>query len=73
MLTLYALIIMDSSFWIDAINLGWSIVYTVFPSLKIVLVIVANSVDPDEMPQYAAFYLGLHCLPKNTFRSHYCD
>ena len=25
-LTLYAL--MDSSFWFDAINLGWSIVYT---------------------------------------------
>ena len=51
---------MDSSFWFDAINLGWSIVYIegaqviikkkyiVFLSLKIVFVL-ANSVDPDEM------------------------
>ena len=23
-----------------------------------------NSADPDEMPLYAAFHLGLHCLPK---------
>ena len=28
------------------------------------LVILANSVDPDEMPPYVAFHLGLHCLPK---------
>ena len=40
-----------------------------FLSLKIVLV-SANSVDPDEMPQYAAFLLGLHCLPKYPFRVH---
>ena len=26
-----------------------------------------NSVDPDEMQQYAAFYLGLHCLQKCMF------
>ena len=38
-------------------------------SLKICF-IFANSVDPDEMPHYAAFHLGLHCLPKYTFRSH---
>ena len=25
---------------------------------------LANSVDPDEMPHYAAFHLGLHCLQK---------
>ena len=24
---------------------------------------LANSADPDEMPQDAAFYLGLHCFP----------
>ena len=24
--------------------------------------ILANSEDPDEMPHYAAFHLGLHCL-----------
>ena len=23
----------------------------------------ANSIDPDEMQQYAASHLGLHCLP----------
>ena len=40
-----------------------------FRSLKIVFVI-ANSEDPDEMVHYAAFHLGLHCLPKNAFRSH---
>ena len=26
--------------------------------------ILANSVDPDEMWCFAAFHLGLHCLPK---------
>ena len=31
-------------------------------SLDVVL-IFANSADPDEMQQYAAFPLGLHCLP----------
>ena len=35
-------------------------------SLKIVFVL-ANSVDPDEMLHYAAFHLGLHCLPKYHF------
>ena len=41
--------------------------YCVFLSLKVVL-ILANSVDPDEMQHYAAFHLGLHCLPKHPFR-----
>ena len=27
-----------------------------------------NSVDSDEMPHYAAFHLGLHCLLKYPFR-----
>ena len=35
--------------------------YDVFLSLKVVL-ILANSADPDEMQHYAAFLLGLHCL-----------
>ena len=26
--------------------------------------VLANSVDPDEMPHHAAFHQGLHCLPK---------
>ena len=37
-----------------------------FLSPKIVF-ILANSVDPDEMLQNAAFHLGLHCLPSNLF------
>ena len=38
----------------------------VFLSLKIA-VILANSVDPDEMPPYAGLHLSLHCLPKYLF------
>ena len=71
---------MDSSFWIDIINLEWFIVYikeskVIFPnkivllSLKIVFVL-ANIVDPDEMLHYTAFHLRLHCLPNDNFRSH---
>ena len=36
-------------------------------SLKIVL-ISANSADPNEMQQHAAFHQGLHCLQKNSFK-----
>ena len=28
---------------------------------------LCNSAVPDEMPHYAAFHLGLHCLPKYLF------
>ena len=35
--------------------------------------ILANSVDPDEKQQYAAFYLGLHYLPKYPFRVQYIN
>ena len=35
--------------------------YDVFLSLKVVL-ILANSADPDEMQHSAAFHHGLHCL-----------
>ena len=35
--------------------------YDVFLSLQVVL-ILANSADPDEMQHYAAFHLSLHCL-----------
>ena len=78
-LTLNAL--KDYSFWFDTINLGWSIAYkvgskvinpknkNVFLSMKMAFVL-ANSVDPDEMLQYAAFHLGLHCFSKYTFWSH---
>ena len=30
--------------------------------------VFTNSEDPDEMPHYAAFHLGLHCLPRYPFR-----
>ena len=40
--------------------------YDVFMSLKFVFML-ANSADPDEMPPYAAFHLGRHCLPKYLF------
>ena len=39
-----------------------------FLSLNIIFVKI-NSEDPDEMMYDAALYLGLHCLPKYTFRS----
>ena len=66
---------MDFPIHIDTISIGLPIVffnvpqvriflnYDIFLSLKIVL-ILANSVDTDEMQHYAAFHLGLHCLPK---------
>ena len=38
----------------------------VFLYPKIVF-IIANRADPDEMPPYAAFHLGLHYLPKYLF------
>ena len=28
---------------------------------------LGNSADPDEMPPYAAFHLGLHCFAKYLF------
>ena len=31
------------------------------------LFILANSAEHDEMSPYAAFHLGLHCLPKYIF------
>ena len=32
-----------------------------------VVLILANNADPDEMQHHAAFYLGLHYLPKYLF------
>ena len=46
-------------------------VIIIFLSLKIIFVL-ANSVDPDEMPHYASFHLFLHCLPKYAFRIIFC-
>ena len=66
---------MDFSFWCDTINMGPHVINSklklyFFLSVKIVFVLV-NSANPDEMPHYVAFHLGLHCLPQNAFRSHY--
>ena len=36
--------------------------YDVFLYLKVGLML-ANSADTDEVQHYAAFHLGLHCLP----------
>ena len=69
---------MEFSINLHTIKSGWSIVYIygshviiskniVFLSLKIGFVLV-NSADPYLMQHYAAFHLGLHCLPKYPFR-----
>ena len=69
---------MNSAYWLYTINLGWYSIYiaghkfllkkSAFLTLNIIFVQI-NSEDPDEMPYDAALYLGLHCLPKYTFRS----
>ena len=40
--------------------------YDVILPLQIVL-ILANNEEPDEMPSYAIFHLGLYCFPKYLF------
>ena len=39
-------------------------------SLKIDFVL-GNRADPDEMPLYVAFDLGLHCLPKYPLKGYW--
>ena len=34
---------------------------------RIIMKSLANSADPGEILHYAAFHLGLHCLPKYLF------
>ena len=48
---------MDFPIQMKTIRMGLPITYFSVPE-------VANSVGPDEMPHFAAFHLGLHCLPK---------
>ena len=71
-ITLYLL--MDSSFWFDAINLGWSIVYIEESQVTIsilfkteIVFVLANSVDHDEMLHNGAFHPSLLFLPKYPF------
>ena len=64
-------------------NLGWFILQHIkgsqvrisklryIQSMRIVH-ILANSAEPDEMLCYAAFHLGLHCLPAYLFRHFQC-
>ena len=32
------------------------------------MTVLANNVDPYEMPHCVPFHMGLHCLPKYSFR-----
>ena len=68
---------MDFPIQMEAIRIGLSMMYFkgsqvvipnyyVFPSVGIFLTFT-NSVDPDKMPHFAAFHLGLHCLSKYLF------
>ena len=71
---------MDLPIHIDTISMGLPIVYfkgaqVEFSKLRCTCFSVpegclnlANSADSDEMQQYAAFHLGLHCLPKYLYR-----
>ena len=62
---------MDFPIHIDSISIGLPIVYfrvhrqnflnQIFLPLNVILVL-ANCAVPDEMQQYAAFHLGLHCF-----------
>ena len=69
-LTLYAL--MDSSFWFDTINLECSTKYTEGLHLFYFQIKLYFSEDGFCLNNAALcdFHLGLHCLPKYTFRSH---
>ena len=54
---------------IDTIRLELSILSMYFKALsfkiyKKNILVLTNSADPDEMLLFAAFHLGLHCLPK---------
>ena len=53
----------------DTINLAWFTVYINIPTkIEFLSLKVTNRVDPNEMQHYAAFHLGLYCLPKYPFR-----
>ena len=62
----------------DTVKSGWSIVFIegsqviilkkCYISFSKIDFVLANSADPDEMLHYAAFHLGLHCLPKYPYR-----
>ena len=47
--------------------LGWWVYFVAF-ILFLMENLLANNVDPDQMPNYVASYLGLHCLPITLLR-----
>ena len=69
---------MEFSIKFDTVKSGWSIIYSEWSLVSISKIngisisedqfFLVNSADPDEMPHYVAFHLGLHCLPKYLFR-----
>ena len=69
---------MDSFFWFDTTNFESPLYISRGVRLKIkksdcifclkIFCYLTNSVDPDEMQQYAAFHLGLHCLQMYSYR-----
>ena len=69
---------MDFPIQIATIRIGLPIIFKgsevdfpnkyVLRSLNIEIIII-NIADPDEMQHYAAFHLGLHCLPNYPFRT----
>ena len=73
-LTLTLFILMVYHLHIDTISMELSSLYFKGLPLKISIKLcifapedcffLTNSADPDKMPPYAAFYLGLYCLPK---------
>ena len=55
-----------SYFWFDTQP---GMVHCTYYILRGQVFVLANSVDRDEMPHYAAFHHGLHCLPKYALRA----
>ena len=77
--TLYIVIILiDYSFWFDTNQLvtvhctylgvsGYNFKKNIVFFVRSFLTFT-NNADPDEMQHFAAFYLGLHCLQKYSFK-----
>ena len=58
---------MDYPIHIDTLSMELSILNFKRLSVKIKKKMMHFLSDPDEMWPYAAFHLGLHCLPKYLF------
>ena len=65
-------ILVDSSIaicWTSSfVILGMSGLFCHFYSIFLWLILLANPVDPDQMPHYVASDLGLQCLPMTLLR-----